>query len=322
MKVVGDSLVLARTDPGALCFEDLVRGSVQVRSTYDASREDTIRYEEGRDYTVDYERGTIARTPNSRIPDFSRNVLYGQKEFDHSQFTGIGNHAYFVWVDYETRRGRPLAEESRQGDRLRRTRERLNAGGAFKIIAFGDSITTGGEASTEALQFFHRYGALLRQRFPKAQITVENGATGGDTTVNGLARLEEKVLSRQPDLVLVGFGMNDHNIEGFGVPLAQFEENLVTMVTTIRERTGADVLLFSAFPPHPDWKFGSHRMEQYAAATQRAAERTRCAYADVYSVWARVLARKDASSLLGNNINHPNDFGHWLYYEALKAVRF
>jgi len=36
----------------------------------------------------------------------------------------------------------------------------------------------------------------------------------------------------------------------------------------------------------------------------------------------KVLERKDLPSLLGNNINHPNDFGHWLYYQALKSVKF
>ena len=28
------------------------------------------------------------------------------------------------------------------------------------------------------------------------------------------------------------------------------------------------------------------------------------------------------SSLLANNINHPNDFGHWLYEQAFEALRF
>jgi hypothetical protein len=35
-----------------------------------------------------------------------------------------------------------------------------------------------------------------------------------------------------------------------------------------------------------------------------------------------VLKRKDPSSLLGNNINHPNDFGHWLYVVALEGLKF
>ena len=87
--------------------------------------------------------------------------------------------------------------------------------------------------------------------------------------MQGLQRLEEKVLRQKPDLVLIGFGMNDHNREGFGVPLDAFAANLRTMITRIRAETGAEIVLFSAFPPNPKWHYGSHNMEAYAEATER-----------------------------------------------------
>ena len=99
-----------------------------------------------------------------------------------------------------------------------------------------------------------------------------------------------------------------------------FKKNLITLVDMIRERQGAEVILFSAFPPHEDWHYGTHRMGIYAEATRRAAAETRCAYANVYDTWHMVLNRKDQSSLLGNNINHPNDFGHWIYEQAFEAM--
>jgi hypothetical protein len=34
----------------------------------------------------------------------------------------------------------------------------------------------------------------------------------------------------------------------------------------------------------------------------------------------RQAARKKAEDLLGNNINHPNGFGHWIYYRVLSAI--
>jgi hypothetical protein len=61
-------------------------------------------------------------------------------------------------------------------------------------------------------------------------------------------------------------------------------------------------------------------MGDYADATRSVADEMHAAYADVYGVWQKVLQRKDPSSLLGNNINHPNDFGHWLYVQALDAL--
>ena len=148
--------------------------------------------------------------------------------------------------------------------RLPNTRKKLQAGEKVRIVAFGDSITSGGDASEPGLIFWEHWAAALREKHPRARIETTNGATGGDTTVQGLQRLQEKVLRQKLDLVLIGFGMNDHNREGFGVPLGAFARNLRTMISRIRAATGAEIVLFSAFPPNPKWHYGSHNMEAYA----------------------------------------------------------
>jgi len=183
------------------------------------------------------------------------------------------------------------------------------------MVAYGDSITAGGEATEPGLIFWERWAESLREKYPGAKIESLNGATGGDATVQGLMRLQEKVLSQKPDLVLLGFGMNDHNRGG--VPLAKFAENLRTMIDRIRAETGAEIVLFSAFPPNPKWHYGSHNMAAYADATEQVAREKHCAFADVYHLWQSFAARKQPEDLLGNNINHPNDFGHWIYFQAL-----
>jgi lysophospholipase L1-like esterase len=124
----------------------------------------------------------------------------------------------------------------------------------------------------------------------------------------------------KPDLVLVGFGMNDHNIGG-PTPEA-FKSNLVALVKLIRERKNADVILFSLFAPNDLWHYGRHQMPLFAEAIRQAAAEAKCAYVDVDSTWGMVLQRKDQPSLLGNNINHPNDFGHWMYEQAFEAMQF
>lgn len=322
MKINGESLVLARQAPGMLCFDNIVPGSVVVRSTYLPNQENTIVYEQDNDYVVDYNGGAITRSPQSRILDYSTHVLYGVKNFKHDEYPNYENHAFFVWVDYETFKDQPFARENNQSALLPNTAAKLRAGGPFKIIAFGDSITEGADISDKSQCYYNRYVQLLRERFPKAQIILENGATGGDSTVQGLERLEEKVLSRNPDLVLVAFGMNDHNISDAADPVSDFKNNLTSIVNTIRERTGAEVMIISTFPPNPEWCYGSHRMDKYAKAIEQTASEFKCAYADVYSTWMKVLERKDFSSMLGNNINHPSYFGHWLYYKVLEAIEF
>ena len=52
----------------------------------------------------------------------------------------------------------------------------------------------------------------------------------------------------------------------------------------------------------------------------QVAREKHCAFADVYHLWMQITGKKKPEDLLGNNINHPNDFGHWIYFQALQAV--
>lgn len=314
----GESLVLIGQEPANLAFMPSRSRPIDVRSTYRNGLPKTMHYETGRDYVLTGSGG-IQRTLDSRIPDFGTNMLYGKEDFNHSQFPGYGNGPFFVYVDYHHREAWKAdpAKAEFSARALPSMRKKLVDGGVLRIIAYGDSITAGGEASEPGLIFWERWAEALRTKYPNARIETVNGATGGDATAQGLQRLQEKVLSQKPDLALIGFGMNDHNREGYGVPLGKFGENLRAMIDRIRADSSAEIVLFSAFPPNPKWHFGSHNMGAYAEATEKVAREKHCAFADVYHSWQRFAARKKPEDLLGNNINHPNDFGHWIYFQAL-----
>jgi acyl-CoA thioesterase-1 len=320
MTITGESVVLAHEEPARLAFAPTAHAPSSVRSTYLPGQPKTIQYEAGRDYIFDDRTGTIKRTPQSRIPDFSTNMLYGQENFDHGKFPGFGNGPFITFVDYVPKIKPALPVQPSQAQLLPHSLLKLREGKNLTFVAYGDSITAGGEATQTNLIFWQRWMDELRREHPTAQITAINGATGGDTTGNGLARLNDKVIKPQPDLVLVAFGMNDHNIPGFGVPLEQFAANLGTIVDRIRSETQAEIVLVSTFPPNPKWRFGSHNMEAYALATERVAKEKQCAYADVYHNWVAISEKKKPEDLLGNNINHPNDFGHWIYFQVLNQL--
>jgi acyl-CoA thioesterase I len=315
----GESVVLVGQEPARLAFSPRLPHPIVVRSTYQRGLPQTVNYQPGRDFLVD-DAGYIWRAPDSRIPDFRTNILFGKADFRHDQFPGFGNGAFFVYVDY-THRGKFQPKPAKRefgAAMLPKTQAKLRAGEALRIVAFGDSITAGGDASTPELIFWERWAAVLRQKYPRATITAINGATGGDNTVQGLARLSDKVIAQKPDLVLIGFGMNDHNRSG--VPPTAFAENLHKLVDRVRAESGAEVVLFSAFPPNPKWHYGSHNMAAYAAATETVAREKRCAFADVYQLWVKLNKRKQPEDALGNNVNHPNDYGHWIYFQAFQTL--
>lgn len=317
----GESLVLIGQQPKHLAFAPALDHPLVVRSTYRAGLTNTVQYEAGRDYVLTSD-GAIQRTADSRILDFSTNILFGKEDFDHNQFPGFGNLPFFVYVDYHHRERwtPPVAQPEFSAVALPETRRKLRAGDPVRIVTFGDSITAGGDASTPDMIFWARWADALRKKYPRASIEAINGATGGDTTAQGLQRLQAKVLDQQPDLVLIGFGMNDHNRPGFGVALPAFADNLRQMINRIRVNTKAEIVLFSAFPPNPQWRYGSHNMEAYAVATEAVAREKQCAFADVYQRWQQLATRKAPEDMLANDINHPNDFGHNLYFEALQAL--
>src|SRR5690606_26540116 len=103
-------------------------------------------------------------------------------------------------------------------------------------------------------------GIGLRKAYPRAKVTVFNAGISGNTTHNALARLERDVLSRQPHLVTVMFGMNDV----VRVPAKEFRENLVEIVAKVRDE-GAEVLLLT-----PNNVFGTTRPPEGVAAYAQA----------------------------------------------------
>ena len=106
------------------------------------------------------------------------------------------------------------------------------------IVCLGDSVTgvyyhTGGwRAYPEMLQIG------LRELFPNAGTTVINAGISGNTTQDGLGRLDRDVLAKNPQLVTISFGLNDM----VRVPPDAFRANLEALVNRCRAQ-GSQVLL-------------------------------------------------------------------------------
>lgn len=114
------------------------------------------------------------------------------------------------------------------------------------IAAFGDSITGAVEVPVEQ-RWTSLLEKVLTRQISEGVVKVVNYGVGGNTSREGLARMEE-IFSCGPDFVLVEFGGNDamDNPERF-VSLDEFTENLRTMQQRI-EAAGAKMILLT-FPP-------------------------------------------------------------------------
>lgn len=308
----------------------------------------TLTYEEGRDYVLEGER--IVRTPESRIPVLARDVytapydgnpmiswlaLSGRERFMRI-FPEL--YTYQVHATYET------AEEwtgFRPGcgrDALSRSFEKLQKGGEFHLMFFGDSITAGWEASgcdehpidLRTGEKFHlridRYPHLpswpeqvtrvLREAYPQAEIQKMNRAAGGSKTEWGVTEAERLVCPHTPDLMILGFGMNS-----LQDPPEKFIAEIEAIIEKVRAASpDCDVLVFSPMVPNSEvGGLTGHKLKAHEAALLALAERLPgVAAAPVYSTFEEILNRgKSYYEISGNCINHPNDFSVRVYAQTI-----
>ncbi|MEK6709803.1 MAG: GDSL-type esterase/lipase family protein, partial [Nitrospinota bacterium] len=83
---------------------------------------------------------------------------------------------------------------------------------AFRILCLGDSWTVGSNVNAEDA-FPQRLKAMLKKEFPGADFEVFNMGMFGYTSVNGL-RMMKRALELRPDVLVLGFAMNEAKTAG------------------------------------------------------------------------------------------------------------
>ena len=196
---------------------------------------------------------------------------------------------------------------------VERTRRDIESGADATIVCFGDSITAGYAVRRGFPSFLLE---SLRQRFPDSKIEMINSGISGDTSQDGLGRLDWAVLSYEPDLVTINFGINDCVL---GLSLEEFEMNLVEMVRRIRAGPDSEILLLSSQPlESPPY---DQRVLDYYQTGERVAKEMNVGFVDVYGAWMkRVQAGMPLDSLILPGLDHPNEAGYRIIAEELMSL--
>ena len=219
----------------------------------------------------------------------------------------------------EVRRAGPAAAERQ----LPKTWAKLQAGGLVKILAWGDSVT---ECVYLPFQqkWQEQFAARLRERFPKASIVMlSEGWVGRTTTAyrneppGSPRNYAEKVLALKPDLIVSEF-INDASmdeaavLENYGAILKDFN------------KIGAEWAILTPHYARADWMGLKQEREidrdprPYVRGLRLFAENNRVALADASLRWGRLWRQGlPYSTLLMNNINHPDERGMKLFADAL-----
>ncbi|MGD9719867.1 MAG: SGNH/GDSL hydrolase family protein [Pirellulales bacterium] len=208
----------------------------------------------------------------------------------------------------------------------------------LSIVTFGDS-TTAPRALPDGSPLA-TYSDLLRQELPSLlgrPVSVHNAGVGGNTTVHAVARLQQDVLSHDPDFVIVQFGVNDAFVVNGSstpqLPMSAYVANMQTIVDGIRS-IGAEPILMSPAPlsylvwftaweyaPYHDRIHENALNQQYAAALSMLAKQYSVTYVDAaaayYAYWGGEASRLEDLHL---DYVHPNAAGHRLEADLLEEA--
>ncbi|TCD27053.1 SGNH/GDSL hydrolase family protein [Pedobacter psychrodurus] len=91
--------------------------------------------------------------------------------------------------------------------------------------------------------------------------TVINAGIGGNNTIDLLNRIDQNCLSKHPKLTVLMVGTNDMNSVKH-VPIAQYENNLSTLVKRIKS-SGSKVLLMTILPMYAEYLLSRHPASFY-----------------------------------------------------------
>lgn len=201
-----------------------------------------------------------------------------------------------------------------------RTKTKIEKGQPVKIICWGDSVTAGGDASSSDKAYAKVFEELLRQTFPKANLTVEVVAKASTNSRQWLYPKEEpemksenwwqNVLDAKPDLVTIEF-VNDAYLNDKKL----FEQTYKEILTRLRS-INAEIILIA--PHFTKGMPSGNDNRNYVKYLKEFAELNGIALADVSSRWEDMqLKGIPYITFLKNGYNHPDDRGHQIYAEEL-----
>ena len=226
-----------------------------------------------------------------------------------------------------------------------------NAGSPGVSIAFlGDSVTQGcfeiyrkSEESIETVfdknSAYHNYLArIFAVLMPSVPVNIINAGISGGSAPHGLARLERDVLSYNPDMVVVCFGLNDSGAGDAGID--KYISALSDIFDRVRE-SGAELIFMT--PNMMCTKVSCHItddmcksiaqnvvqtqnegvLDKYIDAAKKLCATKNVKVCDCYSKW-KAMAEYcvDVTELLANKINHPNRDMNMLFAYSLVETMF
>lgn len=193
------------------------------------------------------------------------------------------------------------------------------------IVGFGDSLTYG-YGVPRNVGYVERLEKFMPQYFPNISWHICNSGTSGDTTREGLMRLEKNVLLYHPNIVFILFGSNDSamNEKQFR-SLEEYENNLREIIVKIKNhnnRTGLNgcipIPVLITPPPVQEELCApvrtNNRLKQYGYIVKSLAKEYHCPLIDFFE---NMMIQENYYELLADDGLHLSEEGYDLLYDLV-----
>lgn len=206
-------------------------------------------------------------------------------------------------------------------------------------VAFGDSVTQGcmEYATIEHQEVFPQlFKRMVEQRYPRTIMNVINSGVSADTVVRSEERWERDIFSYDPDLISIGFGVNDAHAGEAG--LEAYLNGLKRLIQELRDRTSAEIVILTPnmmiMQDNPQVHekdrpavasfirtYEAGHLQRYTEALRKLAGDENLPLVDVYALFDEIKAQgQDIHSHLVNGINHPSRAFHIRIAQGLKQT--
>jgi lysophospholipase L1-like esterase len=278
-------------------------------------------YVKGKDW--DEQNGALVIPEGSSIPFFSpQDLVFKQAKPGHAMngtvpgtFVLFSEGSFFssrqILVSYLPEKPRhwdgPVPNYA--GVALPNTIGKLKKQTGLKVVFFGNSIEVGYNASgrEKTPPYMPVWPELVidgLQRTYGNHITFANTSVAGRAAKWGQDSVGRRVIAEKPDLVVIGFGMNDGTAR---VAPAVYREQIKGMIDSVRlANAKAEFILIAPMLANPTSVF-SGLQSLYKAELDKLAGKG-IVVADMTGVHQELLKHKNYQDMTGNNINHPNDY--------------
>ncbi len=180
--------------------------------------------------------------------------------------------------------------------------------------------------------YHKKVSEILGVLFPTVPLNIINAGAAGTDAKYGLSRLERDVLSKNPDLTVVCFGLNDCGKEDEG--LDEYVESLRAIFRRLRE-AGSEIIFMTpnmmaekvSETIHPNFvelaeKLSDRQcrgvLDRYMDAARALCKEENIPVCDVYAKWKRMAQLGvNVTELLSNKLNHPTREMHNLFAVSL-----